>query len=259
MDISDVLRETLHKYSTCLTYRDCGYYCEDNSDSPSIQFSTHFKRPTSVRFEWAGETRLIREGFLADTTKTTLLRCNPNGECSYFDPRNTVESKFNFASPTEMFQFDKLGSGYVAEIILPLLVTKFGAATRRIGKKSCLTMKRIDQQGPYEFCAERTYRQFFQSGIATITDTIWIDSELHIRRFRRQGLHRAADKRLGSIRTVDYQASPEVYRRYLERDSISISDYHFIESAFDEDIDDVLFCLDHVESKSSKLLMNGKV
>lgn len=112
-------------------------------------------------------------------------------------------------------------------------------------------MQRVAEQDDFAFCAEKSYKQYFQYGPVTVTDSIWIDNNLHIRRFRQQATLKAANKRPGIIRKELYKVSPAAYELYFQKDQITVYDYHFDEVSLDCDIDDALFCKDQVESETT--------
>jgi|JI8StandDraft_1071087.scaffolds.fasta_scaffold02168_4 hypothetical protein len=241
-DLSIVLEETFRKYSTCLTYSDKGSH-SDNSGWSTIQFSTHFKRPKSIRFEWSGETNITRQGFVPDAAKSTVLRCDAKGVCTYFDPRNTEEPELHFPSLANMFREDSMLSGSVTDVIPPLLTREFGLAPKW-GKKAFRKIEKIDGQEGYPFCAERSYMQYSRCGAATVTDTIWIDENFQIGRFRHQIVAKAVDKRISKFISSIYKNKPGQLERHLAKDDIFVDDYHFSDVSFDKDIDDALFTVD---------------
>lgn len=259
MDLPEILQKTFHKYSTCSTYSDKGFYCDNSSGKPTIQFSTVFKRPMSVRFEWSGQTNITRQGFEPDETKSTVLLCTAEGRCYYFDPRNVEESELHFVDSAHMFREDSPLSGYVTDIILPFLISGFPSANPILGKKACLKMQKLNDDGEYAISAERTYKQYFVHGTTTFTDTIWIDDNLQIRRFKRQRILKSEDKRPSKFRKEVCNKSPQAYENYLKADRVSIDDYRFLEVSFDKDIDDTTFGAGYPYHGNTSLLMSSKI
>jgi len=188
-----------------------------------------------------------------DATKSTVLRCDAKGLCTYFDPRNTEEPNLFFANLAEMFREDNMLSGSVTDFIPPLLSKEFGPAPMW-GKKAFRNIKKIDDQNGYAFCAERSYKQYFSDGAKTVTDTIWIDDNLQIRRFRHQRIVKAVDKRISKFRNDICKGKPDILERYLAKDDIFVDDYHFSEVSFDKDIDDAFFCADLSEQRAAQPL-----